>query len=280
MQPHYRVATAQEIAYYTQRLYPIQDRILELAGSYDDALVLTGGTGLARCYLDHRFSDDIDLFTAQPQAGRLGRDFANALERADLRVEPVNAGPDFFRAIVSDGVTRVQLDIAPDSPRILVPERSRLGVFVHALRDIAANKISAYENRTEVKDAVDLYHLAQHLRWEQMFADAERKRVPIAYEDLQHFLEQPLSGEALLREPIGDVEFERFVATLHDEIAREIKKKIMESEHLIPTIVTDLLWDTPLESRTINPRTRPVLERRAGELPLPQRIALRRALAS
>jgi hypothetical protein len=31
-------------------------------------------TALARLYFGHRFSDDIDLFTSQPQAGRLGRD--------------------------------------------------------------------------------------------------------------------------------------------------------------------------------------------------------------
>jgi len=280
MQPQYRVATAQEVAYYTQRLYPLQDRILALAGSYDDALVLTGGTGLARCYLDHRFSDDIDLFTAEPFAGRLGRDFANALERSGLRVEPVNAGPDFFRAFVSDGVTRVQLDVAADSPRVEAPLRSQFGVFVHALRDIAANKIGAFENRSEVKDAVDVLYLAQQLSWEQMFADAERKRVPIAYEDLQHFLEQPLSGEALLRKPIDDAAFERFVEILHVEIAREIKKKIVESESRLGAIITELLWDTPIESRTINQHTRPVLARRAERLPLPQRVALLRALSS
>jgi predicted nucleotidyltransferase component of viral defense system len=44
------------------------------------------------------------------------------------------------------------------------------------LRDIAANKISAYENRAEVKDAVDLYYLARSASWAEMFAAAERKR--------------------------------------------------------------------------------------------------------
>jgi hypothetical protein len=45
-------------------------------------------------------------------------------------------------------------------------------------------------------------------------------------------------------------------------------------------IAADLLWDTPQELRTINERTRGVLERRAAQLPLPQRIVLLEALAA
>ncbi len=277
-QPRFRVATAEEAAYYTDRLYPLQDRIFAVAAAYDDSLVLTGGTALARLYFGHRYSDDIDLFTLQPQAGRLGRDLGNALVHAGFLVDPIQAGPDFFRAMISDGVTRVQLDVAPDSPRVITPARSRLGVYVHDLRDIAANKISAYENRVEVKDAVDLLYLSRATSWKQMFADAEIKRVPIAYEDLQHFLRQPLGGEALLTHEIGADEFDGFVATLRAEISEEIKKKVLAATGRIAELSSSLLWDTPSEDRNINDRTRAVLERRARDLPLPQRIALLEAI--
>jgi hypothetical protein len=94
------------------------------------------------------------------------------------------------------------------------------------MRDIAPNKISAYENRGEVKDAVDLFYLSRAESWSEMFADAETKRVPIAYEDLQHFLRRPLSGEAVLTREIRGDEFDAFVAVLRDEIAAEIKKNV------------------------------------------------------
>jgi len=280
VQPSFRVATPEEAARYTGCLYPLQNRIFGIAGGYDDSLVLTGGTALARLYLDHRYSDDIDFFTLQPQAGRLGRDFGNALLRAGFVVEPVQATSDFFRANVSDGITRVQVDVAPDAPRVVPPARSALGVFAHDVRDIAANKISAYENRGEVKDAVDLYYLSRAESWGEIFADAEIKRVPIAYEDLQHFLHQPLSGEALLTREIRGDEFDAFVATLRDEIATEIKKKVSAATLQIAAISSSLLWDTPFEDRNINDRTRPVLARRAKDLPLPQRIALLEAIRS
>ena len=278
--PPFRVATPDERAHYEAVLYPLQDRILAVAASYGDALVLTGGTALARLYLHHRYSDDIDLFTLQPRAGALGRDFANALLAAGFSVEPVTEAVAFMRMWVGDSRHRIQVDIAPDSPRIEAPAASRLGVYAHALRDIAANKIGAFEGRSEVKDGVDLYHLTRRFAWSDLFADAERKRVPIAYEDLQHFQDTPLRGSALLTEPIDASAFERFVAELRDEIGAEIKKKVAECRPAVDAIAASLLWDTPNELRTINGRTRAVLERRAAQLPLPQRIVLLEALAA
>ena len=183
-----------------------------------------------------------------------------------------------MRAIVSDDTGSIQVDVAPDAPRVEPPKQSKGGYFVHSLRDLAANKISAFENRSEAKDAVDLHYLAQRVRWDQMLRDAETKRIPIAYEDLQHFLDTPLTGLALLTKPIPEAEFERFVATLRSTISDEIKKKVLEELPRVASIAASLLWDTPPDLRNINPFTRPLLERRAGRLPLPQRIVLTQEL--
>ena len=276
----FRVATSDERAFYEGTLYPLQDRILAVAATYGDALVLTGGTALARLYLHHRYSDDLDLFTLQGHAGTLGRDFANALQSNGFVVDPVTEGAAFMRMWAGDGKQRVQVDVAPDAQRVEPPAPSTLGVHAHTLRDIAANKIGAFEDRSEVKDAVDLYHLTRRFAWRQLFDDAETKRVPIAYDDLRHFLDTPLRGSALLVEPIDETEFARFVAALRDNVAAEVKKKVAEFRLRLDSIVSDLLWDTPSELRTINDRTRGVLQNRAPQLPLPQRIALLEALAA
>ena len=276
----FRVASAEERAYYEGVLYPLQDRILAVAATYGDALVLTGGTALARLYLGHRYSDDLDLFTLQGHAGALGRDFANALESNGFVVQPVTEAAAFMRMWVGNGKHRVQVDVGPDAQRVEPPTPSVLSVYAHTLRDIAANKIGAFEDRSEVKDAVDLYHLTQRFTWQQLFDDAETKRVPIAYDDLRHFLATPLRGSALLLDPIEEPAFARFVTTLRDEVAAEVNKKVAEYRLRLDSIVSDLLWDTPRELRTINDRTRDVLERRAPQLPLPQRLVLLEALAA
>ncbi|MDP9107339.1 MAG: nucleotidyl transferase AbiEii/AbiGii toxin family protein, partial [Candidatus Eremiobacteraeota bacterium] len=71
MRVPFRLATSEERAYFEGTLYPLQDRILEVVATYGDALVLTGGTALARLYLHHRYSDDIDLFSLEPKPGEL-----------------------------------------------------------------------------------------------------------------------------------------------------------------------------------------------------------------
>lgn len=280
MSVRFRVATAEERVHYEGILYPLQDRILAVAATYGDALVLTGGTALARLYLHHRYSDDLDLFTLHGHAGTLGRDFSNELQLRGFVVEPVTEAVAFMRMWVGDGEHRVQVDVAPDAQRVEPAAPSTLGVFAHTLRDIAANKIGAFEDRSEVKDAVDLYHVTRHFTWRQLFDDAETKRVPIAYDDLRHFLDTPLRGSALLVTPIGEAGFARFVKALRDEVSAEVKKKVAEYRLRLDSIVSDLLWDTPSELRTINDRTRDVLEHRAPQLPLPQRIALLEALAA
>jgi predicted nucleotidyltransferase component of viral defense system len=49
-------------AFYSNILYPYQDRILHVLRTIDTDFYLTGGTAASRVYLHHRFSDDLDLF--------------------------------------------------------------------------------------------------------------------------------------------------------------------------------------------------------------------------
>ena len=48
--------------YYEDRLYPLQDKVLKRIDQSDTPFYLTGGTALTRFYLNHRYSDDLDLF--------------------------------------------------------------------------------------------------------------------------------------------------------------------------------------------------------------------------
>jgi predicted nucleotidyltransferase component of viral defense system len=63
MQQFYRTATSDEIRFYENRLYPLQDRVFEITSVYEDQLYLIGGTALARFHFNHRFSEDLDFFT-------------------------------------------------------------------------------------------------------------------------------------------------------------------------------------------------------------------------
>ncbi|BBO81342.1 hypothetical protein DSCO28_19080 [Desulfosarcina ovata subsp. sediminis] len=48
--------------YYLDKLYPLQDDVLAIVKGLNLNFYLTGGTALGRCYLNHRYSDDLDFF--------------------------------------------------------------------------------------------------------------------------------------------------------------------------------------------------------------------------
>ena len=48
--------------FYFEILYPFQDRVLQMLSGLETGFYLSGGTAASRGYLDHRFSDDLDLF--------------------------------------------------------------------------------------------------------------------------------------------------------------------------------------------------------------------------
>ena len=48
--------------YYQDKIYPFQDEVLRAIQDLDVDFYLTGGTVLSRCYLKHRYSDDLDFF--------------------------------------------------------------------------------------------------------------------------------------------------------------------------------------------------------------------------
>ena len=48
--------------YYEEKLYPLQNGVLNIVKSAKTPFFLTGGTALSRYYTHHRYSDDLDFF--------------------------------------------------------------------------------------------------------------------------------------------------------------------------------------------------------------------------
>ncbi|MBM3144981.1 MAG: nucleotidyl transferase AbiEii/AbiGii toxin family protein [Chloroflexi bacterium] len=149
-------------------LTPFQQQIIEAISRSDlkDHFYMTGGTALAVFYLQHRYSLDLDFFTADP----------TAVSRAPASLEDIahqiNAQVSFIRILGTfiqcffqnaDG-ERVQIDFAQDSPYRLEPVRldKEMGIQVENLVDIASNKLSALFDRAEPKDFVDIYFICQN----------------------------------------------------------------------------------------------------------------------
>lgn len=276
----YRLATDNEIAFYHDRLYPLQDVVFAEATVFADAIYLTGGTALARFHFQHRLSEDLDFFTQDAQLPYIANDLIARLQHRGLTVAVEQVSAWFVRFYVADQEVRLKIDLVRDA--LLTGDLVRLpqGVFTNSLLDIGANKITAFEDRAEVKDIIDLYYICQTVDLPTLFTLADRKRVPVAYEQLLTINQQGVSGSALLTKPIA-------VAALHDFLLRlqlateaEVKKKEMQAEQETEQIIADLLWDFPPEARRISAQSRPVLQRRLRRLSLPRRRAVAAYLQS
>lgn len=145
---------------YRERLYPLQDRVLQRIGGLDTGFYLTGGTAASRGYLDHRYSDDLDLFVNDD--ARFGLWSARVIQGLagdrSLRVEVQVKDERFTRLVVLEEDLPLKVELVNDVPsRVGVPTRHPVLGLLDTAENILANKVSALVDRNEPKDLADLW---------------------------------------------------------------------------------------------------------------------------
>ncbi len=164
--------------YYKDKLYPLQDKVLQIIGTLDTPFYLTGGTALSRCYFNHRYSDDLDFFVNKD--ANYQTHVAKIVDGlADLGITELRKF-DTFTSFMVDGLLKV--DLVNDIPSH-IGDFNAFGIFskVDNLQNILSNKISALVSRDEPKDVVDIWTIArsQKVDWKQIFVDVSSKAVGI-----------------------------------------------------------------------------------------------------
>ncbi len=165
-------------SYYIDKLYPLQDRVLRIVSQQNLPFYLTGGTALSRHYLNHRYSDDIDLFVNSDDS------FKQYVERLEQEIKqdfdsleiPIRA-KDFVRMIVSDNDIPLKVDLVNDlSYHYNGFEDSAVLGRVDNILNILSNKVSAIP-RLEIKDFVDILFISKRISfsWKDIIADAVKK---------------------------------------------------------------------------------------------------------
>jgi predicted nucleotidyltransferase component of viral defense system len=150
-------------------LTPFQQQLLKSIGSSPirDQFYLTGGTALSAFYLHHRYSEDLDLFTADPLAvTRVAPVLQDIAKDLNAQVSFTRTLGSFLECFFEgDSGERVKMDFAQDSPYRLQPRLldTEYDVYVDNATDIACNKLSALFDRAEPKDFVDVFFVCQEL---------------------------------------------------------------------------------------------------------------------
>ena len=124
---------------------------------------LTGGTALSAFYLQHRYSEDLDLFTLDSDTfTRVPLYMADTTTKLGASVASLQTAPQFHRYRLSRNAESVIVDFVQEVVPQISGEKNRFnGIVVDTLADITANKICTVISRAEIKDYIDLYFLGR-----------------------------------------------------------------------------------------------------------------------
>jgi hypothetical protein len=141
-------------------LYPFQDKVLRVLDELGTGFYLTGGTAASRGYLNHRFSDDLDLFVNDDERFGLWAERAiQALARhGGWRSDVLQKEERFVRLELLQEDIALKIEMINDVPARVGEIRAHpvLG-RLDSPENILANKITALIGREEPKDLADIW---------------------------------------------------------------------------------------------------------------------------
>lgn len=128
--------------------------------SYFTNFYFTGGTALSAFYLQHRYSEDLDFFSEDEFDIRRAESIIDGLSKKynfEYTSEFIEIVQIFM--IKFKNKEPLKADFATYPYRKIEKEKVFDGIKVDSLIDIAVNKLHTVNQRTTVKDFVDLYFL-------------------------------------------------------------------------------------------------------------------------
>ncbi len=147
-------------SFYFNHLYPFQDKVLRVLDEVGTGFYLTGGTAASRGYLNHRFSDGLDLFVNDDDRFGLWAERAiqALVSHGDWRSTVLQKEERFVRLELLQEDTALKIEMINDVPAHVGEIRVHpvLG-RLDSPENILANKITALIGREEAKDLADIW---------------------------------------------------------------------------------------------------------------------------
>lgn len=210
----------------------LQDIFLKdfFSSAYGRDFCLTGGTALARFYLFHRESLDLDLFTHNQSVdfSQLNRFVLSLAKKMDLKVGQQVLAETFLQYIFTDKKKRnIKVDFVKDVGvrfgEIVIKKKVRLD----SLENIAVNKVLTVFGRTEAKDFIDLYFLLKNKKFvlEDLILKAKKKDLGLTEFYLANSMAQSdqLKTTPKMLAPFNFEKMKRFYLEVSNKMLQEIK---------------------------------------------------------
>jgi hypothetical protein len=204
-------------------LYKLQDKVLAALSGQFGVFYLTGGTALGRFYLDHRNSEDLDLFTNQDAGFTNAANNVRSILKKQFNTsdDKIILYPDFIRLWVP-GTEDLKIEMVND-----VAERWGSPLLsgttpVDTVGNILANKLTALISRDEPKDVFDIVSIASNFsfNWGDVFVFALRKAIiaePDVLMRLTTFPVELMEGMEWLKNPVDHQAFKAKLSCICDD---------------------------------------------------------------
>jgi predicted nucleotidyltransferase component of viral defense system len=210
---------------YRDKIYPLQDKILKLMEELDLDFYLTGGTALSRCYLYHRYSDDLDFFVNDlPTFKKQCKTVITACKEK-WHVDISTTSDSFVRFFLEEGDFSIKIDFVNDVP-FHYGKIENCSIFhrVDNWRNILSNKICAL-SRLEAKDLADILYISKKFafEWEEIINEAKEKDLWVDPLEICRMINEfPLNlmNEIKWIKKINLEEMIEKINVLHDDIFR------------------------------------------------------------
>ena len=147
----------------TTPLTSLQRDLLDAFFERESGFFLTGGAALAGFYLHHRETNDLDLFTSDPEMLERGHhSLLDAVSSLGASWEIRQEAPGFRRYVVARGDEMVVVDLVLDRAAPLHRDKPRVGrIRMDPADEILVNKLCALVGRAEIRDLVDVMALEE-----------------------------------------------------------------------------------------------------------------------
>jgi predicted nucleotidyltransferase component of viral defense system len=187
---------------------------------------LTGGTALSAFYLQHRYSEDLDLFTLDGAAfDRVSLYVADTAAKLHAEAFSLQTAPLFHRYRITRDADSVIVDLVKEVVPQVSREKNRFdGIVVDTLADITANKVCTVISRIEIKDYIDLYFLGRAgYPLENYVALAQQKDAGVSQATLAFVLSEVrlLRVPDFMIAPVSIVELQTYFHSLARKLAVE-----------------------------------------------------------
>ena len=187
---------------------------------------LTGGTALSAFYLQHRYSEDLDLFTMDGAAfDRVALYVADTAAKLQAEAVSLQTAPLFHRYRITREADFVIVDLVKEVvPQVSQEKNSFDGIVVDTLPDITANKVCTVVSRIEIKDYIDLYFLERAgYPLENYIALAQQKDAGVSQATLAFVLSEVrlLKVPDFMIAPISLAELQEYFHSLARKLAVE-----------------------------------------------------------